>query len=325
MQPLVRIMMATYNGEKYLRKQIESIINQTYKKWSLVIQDDGSKDGTWTILKEYANQDSRITIRISPETRHGAYYNFHSIANQEKQNGNSFDYYMFCDQDDIWDANKIETMLKAFKNKDEMVPRLIYGDMRVMNADEQIVIDSVVREQGLFFKNAESLFFSHIIYGCNLMMNKSAFNAVPIIDTGKDNISILSHDNLYAKFAGVKGKVEYLDTPLMTYRRHGGNVTAVHQYGFGLKRIIRRMSKIDGLAKDHARTYKQSLYTINLLHESSGQSNVDINSIESCIKNKGFRAVSLYKKNKIDCGNRVKNISRCVVLFTGKHLKYLKV
>lgn len=324
MQPSIRIMMATYNGEKYLREQIESIINQTYNNWNLIIQDDGSEDGTWAILEMFTQNDPRIAIRHSPESKHGAYYNFHSICNQEKQFGDSYDYYMFCDQDDIWDADKIEKMVKAFNDDNRTSPLLIYGDMRVMNAEKMIVIDSAVKEQGLFYKNAASLFFSHIIYGCNLMMNKAAFYAVPLIDTKQDIISILSHDNLYAKFAGSKGEVRYLDTSLMTYRRHGGNVTSKHQYGFGMKRILQRLSKLDDLAKDHARTYKQSLYVINLLRETSGKHNVDLDSIESCIKSKGPKAVRLYKNNKIDCGNRVKNISRCVVLFTGKQLKWLK-
>ena len=323
MNPLVRIMMATYNGEKFIQQQIDSIISQTYKKWNLIIQDDGSKDGTWRIIEEYANNDARITIRKSPEEKHGAYYNFHSIANQEKQNGSSFDYYMFCDQDDVWDDDKIERMLHAFINTDESIPKLIYGDMRVMNAEEQVVIGSVVREQGLFYKNAASLFFSHIIYGCNLMMNKAAFYSVPVIDTNADIVSILSHDNLYAKFAGVRGRVQYLDVPLMTYRRHGGNVTAKHQYGFGIKRILKRMSKLDDLAKDHARTYKQSLYAIKLLQEIGGKGSVNLTEIYNCIRSSGLKAVKLYCNNKIDCGNRVKNVSRCVVLFTGMQKKYL--
>ena len=84
MELSVRIMMATYNGEKYLPQQLDSIITQTYENWSIIVQDDGSTDSTWSILEEYAKQDSRITIKKSPEEKHGAYYNFHSIANQEK-------------------------------------------------------------------------------------------------------------------------------------------------------------------------------------------------------------------------------------------------
>ena len=90
MEPTVRIMMATYNGEKYLPQQLESIINQTNPNWSLIVQDDGSTDNTWSILEEYSGKDERITIRLSPEEKHGAYYNFHSIANQEKQSGKQY-------------------------------------------------------------------------------------------------------------------------------------------------------------------------------------------------------------------------------------------
>lgn len=323
MEQAVRIMMATYNGQKYLREQLDSIINQTYENWSLIVQDDGSNDDTWLILKDYSNKDKRIEIRKSSEQKHGAYYNFHSIANQEKKSGVTYDYYMFSDQDDIWDSGKIEEMLFWFIENKIDKPQFLYGDMKIIDANKKIVIKSIAREQGLFYKNVASLFICHNIYGCNTMMNKLAFMSVPIIDTSQEIISILCHDNLYAKFSGVLGEVNYMDKVLMSYRRHGENVTSIQQYGFGLKRIIKRLSKIDKLARDHARTYKQSLYTITLLKNDKQGKTSDLNSIEKCICGSGFFAVRLFILNKIDCGNMIKNISRCVVLFSGKHKKYL--
>ena len=319
----VRIMMATYNGERYLREQLDSIIRQSFVDWSLVIQDDGSKDGTWRILEEYSRRDNRITIRQSRERRHGAYYNFHSIANCEKESGVFYEYYMFSDQDDIWDADKIEKMVGCAAKQDGRKPYLLYGDMRVVDGDNEMIIPSVTRKQGLEYKNTMSLFMCHNIYGCNLLMNCEAFRLVPVIDTTLDIVEILCHDNLYAKFAGVMGKIEYLDSVLMSYRRHGGNVTAVQQYGFGISRIVNRLFKMDELARDHAKTYRQSLYAVELLRSNEQADRQTLDAVDACILCSGPRAVKNFIHYKIDCGNRIKNTSRCIVLFSGKHMKYL--
>lgn len=169
MQPSVRILMATYNGEKFIKEQINSIINQTYTNWSLIIQDDGSKDRTAEIIKGF--DDPRINIRESPEKMHGAYYNFHSIANQEKLSDMRYDYYMFCDQDDIWDSDKIEKMFLFLSKEDNNEPVFCYADMRIIDEKGKKQSSSICKSQGLEYVNRESLFFSHIIYGCNTMSN----------------------------------------------------------------------------------------------------------------------------------------------------------
>lgn len=321
-------MMATYNGEKYLQQQLDSIINQTYKNWSLIIQDDGSTDSTWSILEKYTREDHRITIRKSPEFNHGPYYNFHSIANQEKQNDETYDYYMFCDQDDVWNENKIEKMVSRIKQEKEEVPVFVYADMCVVNEYGDVIIPSICMAQGLSYINKESLFFSHNIYGCNTIMNKAAFFAIPVIDITQNWVSILSHDNLYAKFSGMLGMVVFYPEKVMSYRRHGDNVTSKHSYGFEISRVLRRVIGLQDLAKDHARTYKQSLTAIKLLKETqlkSDDMNIsnELDEIEKAIENGGIPALSWIKKRHIGWGNGTKDISHKLILGLGIYKKYL--
>ena len=323
MQPTVRIMMATYNGERFLQEQLESIINQTYKNWSLIVQDDGSKDSTWEVLKGFQNKDNRIAIRKSPEEKHGAYYNFHSIANQEKKSGKIYDYYMFSDQDDVWDEDKIARMLASIKHSRRDLPVFSYADMRVIDENGKEQIPSICNAQGLNFINKESLFFSHIIYGCNTIMNSAAFLAVPIIDTKQEWVGILSHDNLYAKFSGILGNVYFYPDTTMGYRRHGGNVTAKHTYGFGAKRIAYRALNLRELAKDHARTYNQSLIALKLLKEVTTNRNNEIDEIVKAIKEGGLFAIIWVRKKKIGWGNKIKDISHKIVILTGLYRKCL--
>ena len=323
MNPTIRIMMATYNGEKYLREQVESILNQTYQNWCLIVQDDGSKDKTWEILEEYCKNDSRISIRKSPESKHGAYYNFHSIANQEKESGIFYDLYMFSDQDDIWDIDKIEKMVRWFEKYKSGNPLFLYGDMRVVDNNKNIISQSICDSQCLHYVNKYSLFFSHIIYGCNVMMNREAFMSVPIINISESYVSILSHDNLYAKFSGISGNVEFLNEALMSYRRHGENATAKQQYGFGIGRIVKRIIGIQDLARDHARTYSQSLIAIDLLKKSTNYDQTELDELQEALENGGFLGISYINEKRISWGNKVKDASHKLIILTGIYKKYL--
>jgi glycosyltransferase involved in cell wall biosynthesis len=106
--PLVSVVMCTYNGEKFIRAQVGSILQQTYENLELIIVDDASTDQTVSILNEYVRQDKRIKIVIN-EKNLGYNKNFEKafgLANGE--------YIAPSDQDDIWDASKIETMMNKW-------------------------------------------------------------------------------------------------------------------------------------------------------------------------------------------------------------------
>ena len=326
MRPTIRIMMATYNGEMFIKEQIQSIIDQTYTDWSLIIQDDGSKDNTVEIIKQF--RDERVSFRLSPEKKHGAYYNFHSMANQEKQSDTVYDFYMFCDQDDLWDSDKIERMLckieketGSVNGREQETPFFCYADMRIINENGIIKTPSICEAQGLRYVNMESLFFSHIIYGCNTIMNRAAFFSVPILDTTQDWIGILSHDNLYAKFSGALGSVAYYPEITMGYRRHGGNVTAKQSYEFGIKRIIKRIMGINELSMDHALTYNQSLLAIRMICEQAKIPGLC--DIESSIRAGGIAALRYVNRKHVYWGNRIKTVSRKAILLFGTYRKYL--
>ncbi len=320
--PSVRIMMATYNGDKYLKEQIDSIIKQTYSNWSMIIQDDGSNDNTWTILEDYAKDDCRISIKKSQEENHGAYYNFHSLANQEKQRCTMYDYYMFCDQDDVWDRDKIARMVSFVSIKEQGTPLFCFADMSIIDGTGKIIIPSICSQQHIKYINNISLFFSHIIYGCNTIMNRSAFYSVPILDITEESVGILSHYNLYAKYVGIVGEVLYFAETTMGYRRHGGNVTKKHQYRTSIKRLISRVFRMKDLAKDHALTYNQSLIAIKLLKKQ--YSIISLDEIENSIRSGGVEAFVFCKRNHVSWGSLIKNISRSIVILSKEYLQFLR-
>lgn len=320
----VLILLASYNGEKYLRTQLESIIDQDYSNWNLIVQDDGSKDKTVEILKEYAEKDKRISFVFNTGSYHGVFYNFHSLINKCRQI-KAYDYYMFCDQDDIWDQNKIRvfiTKIEEMGRKD--IPLLCYADMRLINKSGEIIGKSVDALQGIAYKNKYSVYFSHKVYGCNLIINKVAFQSIPAVDINEKRTRALSHDNYFTKYVALWGKICFLPMQTMSYRRHADNVTKKIAYEHGIKKIISRLSDIEGLEKDHALAYNQSLTAIQyFLPISNELQQKDLLDIRDTIVIGGLKAVRFVLLKRISWGKFQKNISRIIGLWRGKYKKYL--
>ena len=318
--------MATYNGEEFLREQLDSILCQTVSTWKLLIRDDNSSDQTRAIIKEYEEKDSRIKLIKNTSQHHGAYYNFFGLLNDVRQNENPFDFYMFADQDDIWDVNKLECLISYYYEKVKTEePVLIYADMRIIDANGKMIANSMDQLMGIRYTNPISAFMSHKVYGCNTLFNRELFEILPLLPYDAPELAFLSHDNFTTKTAALKGQVYFYNEPTMGYRRYGHNVTSKHEYNFAFKRILKRISKIDELAKDHALTYKQTLVATNLLRQ---QTSIDtellfLDKVEKIINKGGLNAVKMVWKEKIDWGNRVKTISRSLVLSSKLYKKYL--
>lgn len=323
-RPSVLIMMATYNGENYLKEQIESIQHQTYQNWNLIIQDDGSKDATLKIIDDYCAKDSRITKAINLGLYHGVYNNFHLLANKCKSM-DLYDFYMFSDQDDVWDDDKIEKILYRISDKQKNKPIFYYANMRLIDGNGNILNGNMNKLLGIQYINKISTFFSHNVFGCNCLMNRAAFLSVPIIDVTDGRVNILAHDNLYAKFSALLGTVIYDDDCIMSYRRHGLNVTSKYDYKFNIYKILHRIFKVNDLAKDHALTYNQSLITIELMHKlcEFDNKNEILIDIKSTIYSGGIRALIYLKRNHVTWGRTIKGISRKLILLTGIYKKYL--
>ena len=320
----VLIMMASYNGEKYIYQQIESILRQTYKNFLLIIQDDNSTDNTVDIIKSFIALDSRVVLWHN-NGKHGAYENFHSLINKCKKM-NSFDYYMFSDHDDIWNENKIEVLVKELEKIDiSGLPLMAYADMCIIDENNNITQNSVNAIFNLEYKNKWSTLYNHVIYGCNAIMNKKLFELVPCVDINEEICHILCHDNYYGKFAAFFGNLIYINKSLMKYRRYSSNVTAGHDYSYGLKKIIMRVKSLDSLAETHARTYSQSLYTIKKIKQKNlnGEDYKLLEQLENSIKKGGILALFFAVKFRISCGILSRTISRYFILFSKLYIKYI--
>lgn len=212
----VLILMATYNGEKYIEKQLESLVNQTYKNWDLIISDDCSKDRTLDIIKRYSAQYKNIKYFVhNPEN--GALGNFCFLIQKAKQT--NYDYIMFCDQDDYWLSNKVEDSLKFLRSlKKENTPLLVYTDRELV--DEKLIIlnydtKSVNRH------NFEILLHQNPLYGCTMIFNKKLLQEL----TESIPVEFINHDHYVAMIAYLKGEINFFNKKTILYRQHENNVS----------------------------------------------------------------------------------------------------
>lgn len=320
----VAILMTTFNGEKYISEQIESIISQTFKNWTLFIRDDNSTDATQKILSKYADLDSRIKLVSNTEELHGAYFNFFYLIEYTRKQA-KFDYYFFCDQDDLWIEKKIEISLQQFNNDGK--PELVYSDMSTIDEKNEIIEKSINDILGIQLKNVNQLFFVHAyIWGCTVSFNYKLFEMVPSIEIKKDSryVEQLSHDNFFAKFALEYGSVHFCDEQLVLYRRHGGNVTQSHQFKLSPLSVVRKaLFELDSLAKTHARVYNQTLYMIKKV-ETQGKLSPRLLEIRTVIHSGGVKGLRYLIKQRISRKQFSRTFGLYLVMLSQKYKKYIK-
>lgn len=217
---MVTILLATYNGEKYLEELINSLINQTYKDIKIIIRDDGSTDLTNVIINNYYEIYPDI-IEICPTTvpTGSAAGNFFKMLEQYRD-----DYLMFCDQDDVWLPDKIEKTLYKMKNAENKygadTPLLVHTDLFVTDADLNKISNSFVKYQKLSPERTglNELLMQNNITGCTVMLNRALQEKLFVLP-----YKCAMHDWWIGIVAAAFGKIEYLNSPTILYRQHTDN------------------------------------------------------------------------------------------------------
>lgn len=221
MRDKVSVAMATYNGEKYIKEQIESILENLEEQDELIISDDFSKDNTRNIIKEYENKDKRIKLIDGPKK--GVKQNFANAINN--CNGK---YIFLSDQDDIWIKNKVQQVLNAFKEKE---CTLVIHDAEIV--DEKLnILDNSFFEYRNSGKGILKNILKNTYIGCCM-----AFDAKL-----KDKILPIPNDiEMHDQWIGILnekyGKSYFLNEKLIKYRRHSSNVSQMHHYP--IKKMIK--------------------------------------------------------------------------------------
>lgn len=212
----IEILLATYNGEKYLNEQIDSIINQTYTNWKLLIRDDGSEDRTLEILKEYEKRDERINILRDNKGNLGFVKNFEELLKNSSE-----EFIMFSDQDDYWLENKIEKYIGILENLDVeklKEPLLIHSNSFVCDEKLNILKKKFVDSKVALQYGGNGYFFAYFVQGSTTLINRKLINlGLPFLK------SVTLHDRYFHLLVEFFGNRIFIDESLIKYRQHRNN------------------------------------------------------------------------------------------------------
>ena len=214
----ISIVMATYNGAKYLKEQLDSIAAQTKMPMELVICDDASTDETVNIIKAHALAPI-IKLVINPVNQ-GVVASFKKAASLCHSNN----YIAFCDQDDIWHTNKLEENLNAILNfPTDKFPVLVYSDAVFIDASKNTINQSFMNEMGMdkYQHTYQTVLFGSLMLGCSIMINPTMRNY--LLEMPEQ--IIFNHDAWMSLIAFSFGACNLIDKPLLDYRKHEKNST----------------------------------------------------------------------------------------------------
>lgn len=233
---MIAILMSTYNGERYLREQIDSLLSQTNKDWILYIRDDGSTDGTVLIVKEYEREyPYKIVLLEDGLGNLGSGCSFMQLLSSVNS-----DYYMFCDQDDVWLSDKIEkTYLKLRTMESEDIGKsvVVFTDLYIVDKSLNIISNSLWEK---CHRNPQNVFniyrlivYGSPSYGCTMMFNSIAKSLLFPYKNWK------FHDHWTILIISHIGNAGYVNEPLIYYRQHGNNVSGFQDSGYSVRGMIK--------------------------------------------------------------------------------------
>lgn len=300
----INILMATYNGRRYVAKQVESILNQTYTDFRLIISDDGSTDSTVKILEEYEKKDNRVEIYVQQEN-HGIVSNFEFLISKVRA-----EFFMFADQDDIWEPTKIEDSMRLMQT-DKL--DMVYTDLTVVDSRLKLIAPSYWKQKGLDYRikkynNFESLYLNNFVTGCTMLVKSKWINEfMPLPKTSQ----YVLHDYWIALAISRKGKIGYLDKQTVQYRQHHGNKVGANTVSESLDTLKEVRDLFIKVKLEHFDTFKRNDKIFNKKYRELNKAAYDYFEYLEDIKYLTFRGLSLffelYKYEKFDY--KMKNLA----------------
>jgi len=258
------VLLATYQGEKYLPEQLRSLAAQDDPAFRVLMQDDGSADGTVTLLKRQAEADHRFIMASAQGGHRGAKGNFWSLLTQDDA-----PYTALCDQDDVWAAGRLSRCRSAMEAAEAQngadVPILVHSDCCVTDEAGKTLHESFFAHLGWNTGAAalEQLLVQNNVTGCTVLMNAPLRRLA--VRFG-DPQTMFMHDWFLALTAAAFGHVVFVDAPLVRYRQHGKNVQGASRSGLiarGVQALgaIKRGKERIRLTYRHTRAFRDAYGT----------------------------------------------------------------
>lgn len=233
---MVDILLAVYNGERYLSEQIDSILAQSFQDWRLIMQDDGSTDRTVELAQQYVSRyPDRMQFFCNPRNSGSPQKNFFSMFKRS-----SAPYVMTCDHDDVWLPDKVQVTIDKMREVEQTLagkPVLVHTDLKVVDQELRELSPSMFRSQCLDPDRDQfhQLLVQNIVTGCTMMVNRPLLELAERLPD-----QAIMHDWWFALIASAFGGIGFVPRPTILYRQHASNQVGaknVKNLGFVAKRM----------------------------------------------------------------------------------------
>lgn len=263
--PAIDVVLAAFNGERYIKAQIESILEQDYAgPIRILVRDDGSTDATVAIVQQLMTQPlparRHIDLFERTEGKGNVTENFAQLLALS-----TAPYVALADQDDIWLAHKLRIQLVAMQSLERQfspAPFLVCSDLRVVDAELNLIADSFWALQKLnptWINDWRNLLVQNMVTGCTILINRAAVIAVQPIPVQLK----LFHDHWIAIVVSLHGHAVALPEVTVLYRQHGRNVEAAHRFNYAY--IRRKLTQLLSISKRSHATARHLQHPIGFI------------------------------------------------------------
>jgi glycosyltransferase involved in cell wall biosynthesis len=249
-EPLISIVLCTYNGERFIGEQVESLIHQSYKNIEIIISDDASTDNTVAILEKYRDHPVIKLFLQSSNTGSGKNFEF---ALKQARGG----FIAFSDQDDTWLPEKIQKMFDAIGDS-----YLLYSDSELVNESGESLHKKLSQLRRMYTGDQTTGFvFSNVVWGHAMFINRKLLGDILPIPAG------IPHDGWMGFRAATITGIKYLDIPLTKYRQHEATVTKTIAVKAEPRSAEKRYKDFEeklywiGIMRDHERSAYKPFYS----------------------------------------------------------------
>ena len=268
---MISILLATYNGEKYIKEQIDSLLKQTYQDFKLFISDDSSTDSTYSIIQDYAKKHpNKIFVTQNENNSSSAKLNFFQMMTQHKS-----DYIMLCDQDDVWLPDKIEKSLHKMKELEKKhgssTPLLVHTDLTIVDENLNTISSSYFKTEDINLekKTLNKIIARNITTGCTVIYNRALAER---IDTTPK--FMIMHDWWLTLAACALGKIDTIHEPTILYRQHADNEIGIVKVKT-LSHMFHKLVNYKDAKKVLTDTYNQAECFLNVYRDRLSDTQID--------------------------------------------------